>query len=138
MAYAPVNNNFELLVTYDALYLQGNTDVCGFLAAPTGGLTYVPGVLMAVYTSGANAGQYVNYDSTGTNGQAVCIGWLDEQYLPHTYPTGGIMANIKFGNAMVNNAKLVVSHAGDIPTGMAQLGARYIPNVSGVNIWYVP
>jgi hypothetical protein len=58
--------------------------------------------------------------------------------MPYAYPSGGLMAKIKFGNAMLNAEQLVASTPADIPTGMAQLGARRIPNMSGINVYYVP
>ncbi len=138
MAFNPVNNNFANITTYQAIFLQGANEVCGFLATPTDSVMYVKGQLMAQYTSGGSAGQFVNYLDAGSNGQDVCIGIMASDDLPSEYPTGGLARNIIFGGFKVNDAALVASTPGDIPTGMAELNARKILDVSGLNIWYVP
>ena len=143
---SPVNNDFILQQTYKKLYLYGNKDVAGTLSAPTYApdpnyplnLTYVKGQLMALYTSGDNIGQYVGYDSTGTNGQNICVGWIDDDRIPYTYPgVGKLRGLIKFGDAMVFDAQLVAKTAGDIVTGMQALGGRKY-TIAGEIIWYVP
>lgn len=143
---SPIVNNFVLQQTYKKLHLYGNKAVAGVLATPTyaplsdypSNLTYVKGQLMAVYTAGPNIGQYVGYDSTGTNGQNVCVGYIDDDRIPWTYPgVDKIRALIRFGDDMVFDAQLVAKTAGDIVTGMEALGGRKY-TIAGDIIWYVP
>lgn len=42
---------------------------------------YKPGCILAQYTSGEYAGQFVNYDPEGTDGQNVALVILTDQYL---------------------------------------------------------
>ena len=138
-AYTPINDQFKYIARYKALYYQGNTDKTYTLAPPTGGAQYVPGLLMATYTGGPNVGMFVNYSSAGTNGQNVCVGWLDDQDLSYDESLAGLaQAKVKFGNAMVMDDALVALTDADIVTGMTSLYARKITNISGVDIWYVP
>lgn len=150
---SPVVDNFANVQTYKALYRFGNNDVAGNLAPPTYApnpaypavLNYVKGQLIALYTSGPNVGYYVSYDSTGTNGQNVCVGWIDDDRLPWIYPginQIGSRALIRYGsrpyNMVMNNA-LVAKTTADIATGMAQLGAKLInDSPTGETYWYIP
>jgi len=73
--------------TFTATYpvvIYGDRSRClftnGRLAAATGGVVYAAGCILALYTAGASAGYYVNYDSVaGTDGQAVPVGVLTDE-----------------------------------------------------------
>lgn len=142
MSMSPNNDNFIFLQNYiPPLFWEGKANIVGLLAAPTGGYVYQVGSLMALYTGGGSIGQYVNYVAIGSNGQGTCMGILSDQDLSEAVLTGGgSNANIQVGSdtsaVFVFNASLSVLTSGDIPTGMAELGARFYPdNGSGQAVW---
>lgn len=135
----PINDNFVLIQTYAAVFLQGNPQVNGTLAPPTGGFIYTVGAVMSVYTAGPNIGQYVNFVSTGTNGQEVAIGICADDNLTFNQMNNGTgIMLVRYGFSQLNANLVTCLTPTDVPIAMAQLGARLIPDVSGIPVYYLP
>lgn len=135
MASIPFNNNFQYLQTYVGLYVVGN--MCYVVPfVDSTGAPYQPGLLVAAYTSGPNAGSFGDYASAGSNGQATCVGVLVDQNIPYG-TDGGFLALVRFAGPIGFQASKLsaTGGSGDITTGMGQIGARYIAPLA---MWYLP
>lgn len=126
------NNNFQFIQTYSALTYAGGPFITVPLVNSTGA-NYQPGLLMAKYTAGGNAGYYGDYVAAGTNGQQTCIGvFADDNYPIGTNGTAASLGNPLaliqvFGLGTRFKANLITATTpGDIPTGMAAIGARLV------------
>lgn len=152
----PSNNINARTMSYDPALFLGNVANAVLiqvqLANYTGGVTgtngYVKGLAMAQFTSGANAGKYVNWVASGANGQGTCVGFLCDDRIPYyeygstTLPfrTPGVndRFTIAFGQSQLFLAALSATGTGgaaDVLAALATLiGARTYNNT----VAYIP
>lgn len=98
------------------------------LAPSTGGIVYQYGLMLAQYTSGGNAGKFVNYDSVaGTNGQAVFVGVLmDDLIQTGTTVTGQVQIAIMLTKGAYVQEQLLYTQIADIAAAIAQRDAKVV------------
>jgi hypothetical protein len=130
MAQTPMNNNFQFYQVYKGLYYgpepQAPVRMVATLGTQTRAGSYVPGCLMALLTGGGNAGQVVDYDSAGSNGQNACYAILVDQNVSATAVAGTQALIEKAGGITYIASKLSAKNSGDVTTGMGQLNAIYL------------
>ena len=100
-----LNNQNAFVQTYSSLF-KGNipkNNTAGILVA-TATAEYKTGTIMAQFNTGANAGLWTYYDSTGADGQDVAAGILWDDSVPYepmtenyafariALPSGGVQA----------------------------------------------
>lgn len=98
------------------------------LAPSTGGIVYQTGFLLAQYTSGANQGKFVNYDSvSGTNGQATFVGVLmDDLIQTGTTVTGQVRIAVMLTKGAFIQQQLLYTQIEDIAAAIAQRNAKVV------------
>lgn len=116
---------------YPAMFL-GNISIAQFLnvklAPATNGLVYNAGTILAQYTSGPNAGLYVNYLTGGSNGQNVMVGVLSDNRVPANYTTPGANDRLQmvYGscNLFLSYLYTPLGTANDVLVALATMNAR--------------
>jgi hypothetical protein len=122
--------------TFSAIHTDPSpVTTTGILAAPTGGYVYQQGSLLAIYTAGPDVGKYVNYLSTGTNGQQTFIGVLDDDLafaefvsgVPVIAPGTAVTIDIKLVRGAYYEDKLSAL-AGQVAAAITARGAYIVPD----------
>ncbi len=98
------------------------------LAPSTGGIVYQTGLLLAQYTSGSNAGKFVNYDSvSGANGQNVFVGVLmDDLIQTGTTVVGQVQIAVMLTKGAFVQEQLQYTQIADIAAAIAQRNAKVV------------
>lgn len=98
------------------------------LAPSTGGIVYQTGLLLAQYTSGANVGKFVNYDSVaGTNGQATFVGVLmDDLIQIGTTVTGQVQIAVMLTKGAFVESQLLYTQIADVAAAITQRNAKVV------------
>ncbi len=98
------------------------------LAPSTGGIVYQTGLLLAQYTSGSFAGQFVNYDSVaGTDGQDVFVGVLmDDLIQTGTTVAGQVQIAVMLTKGAFVQQQLFYTQIADIAAAIVQRNAKVV------------
>ena len=136
MALTPQNTQNAFVQAYSAVFQGDYPKFCvkGLMATSTGSYVYTSGSIVAQYTSGPNAGKYVNYNSSGSNGQAVPIGVIvDDYFVNGTAPSD--LINIAIASTVqFYQDQLSTQVSGDVAAAITAWGAFTTQDASGRNI----
>lgn len=135
MALTPQNNQDAFVQSYSAIFVGDapKFNVKGKFATSTGSYVYTSGSIVAQYTSGSNAGLYVNYNSGGSNGQAVPVGIIwDDNFENGTAPSGLINIALPKGGVMWILSQLSTQTSGHVTTALTAWNAVYNSGNNGL------
>lgn len=98
------------------------------LAPSTGGVVYQSGTMVAQYTSGANVGKFVNYDSVaGSNGQNVFVGVIsDDLIFNGTTVVGQVQIIVMLTKGAFIESALQYTQIADVAAAIAQRNAKVV------------
>ena len=126
MSLTPQNNQNAFVQSYSAIFAGDAPKDCvqGLLATSTGSFVYTSGAIVAQYTAGGSVGKYVNYNSAGSNGQAVPVGVIwDDDFVNGTAPTGLVRIALPKGGLMLYVDQLSTQVSGHVATALTAWNA---------------
>lgn len=128
----PTNNLNQWRCDYAPAMFLGNTSIVQFLnvqlAQSTDRYIYQTGSILSVYTTGPNAGTFVNYKTGATNGQQTMMGVLVDTRIPNnlTTPNSNDRYTIAYSSAnlFLSYLNTQLNTTADTLVALATIGAR--------------